>query len=82
MTLVVYVLIELTFALLGLVVGRFGVALVPVVVWLVWGEGVYRHWWGNDGEQILPGTLLLIVLGSALGVAGVVVHRVLARHHV
>jgi len=76
---VVYVVIDLAFGLLGVIVGRFIVAVLPLLVWTVWGVGLSRHWWGNDGEQIVLGTALLIAFGVASTAMGVGVNRLVNR---
>ena len=71
--------IDLAFGLLGVLVGRFIVAVLPLLVWTVWGVGRSRHWWGNDGEQIVLGTMILIALGVASSTLGVAANRLLHR---
>ena len=78
--LTVYVLVDLALGLLvGLAAGRFIVLLVPVAVWAVWGGGQARHWWGNGGEQIFLGTVILIGLGLVAAAVGVAIRRLLVR---
>jgi len=43
---VVYVVIDLAFGLLGVIVGRFIVAVLPLLVWTVWASGFH----GIGGE--------------------------------
>jgi hypothetical protein len=76
----VYLLVELAFGLLGFFVGRFVVLVVPVAVWAVVGAGVARHWWGNGGEQILLGTVILMGLGVLAAGLGFVIRLALGRH--
>jgi hypothetical protein len=68
---VVYLAIELGFGVFGLLVGRLSVAVVPLLVWTVWGIGHAQRWWGNGGEQVLLGTVLLTLLGVLAATAGV-----------
>jgi hypothetical protein len=72
-----YVLIELAFGVIGLLVGRFAVVALPVIVWTIWGVGNAEHWWGNGGEAIFLGTVFLIALGLIAALAGVLLHRAL-----
>jgi hypothetical protein len=76
---VVYLAIELGFGVLGLLVGRLSVVVLPLVVWTVWGIGHEWHWWGNGGEQILLGTVLLILLGVLAATAGVGIRYLVGR---
>lgn len=76
---VVYVVIDLAFAVLGFLAGRLAIALLPVLVWAVWGVGLASDWWGNGGEQILLGSVVLIVLGVGAACLGVLANRLLLR---
>jgi hypothetical protein len=75
---VVYLVIELGFGVLGLLVGRLSVAVLPLLVWTVWGIGHAQHWWGG-GEQVLLGTVLLILLGVVAATAGVGIRYLVGR---
>ncbi len=77
-----YVGIDLAFGLVGLLVGRFAIVALPVLVWAFWGIGEERHWWGNGGEQILLGTVILIVIGVAAAGVGVLANRLLLRSRI
>jgi hypothetical protein len=74
---VIYLLVEIAFGLLGFLVGRFSVLVLPVIVWTIVGVGWARHWWGNGGEAITLGTIILIGGGIIAVLVGVSTRRAL-----
>jgi hypothetical protein len=67
-----YILISLSFFLVGVLVGRWSVIVLPAVVWVTWAVGIDRRWWGDPpGEFLVLGTVMLVGIGGAVAALGI-----------
>ena len=73
-------LTTIAFLVLGFVVGRSWMALLPLFVWAVYFLGLNERWWGGPPGDFWPFALLLEVLaGTVAIVIGLLLRRLLRR---
>ncbi len=71
-----FAVIAVAAAAVGVLVGRWVVAILATLVWIAYALGLERGWWGNGVGDGWTAALVLGALAAAFGaIVGVAVRR-------